>query len=332
LNNRKLINISNINQLAIVQPRELSRGPKTAFSAHLGILNALSKINRFSTKKSYGKLFGVNEYSLLDSGNGQKLERFGPYLLIRPCAQAVWRPALSPEAWQEADALFEREDGNSWIERKPLPEKWTLSIHGIQFFLKRTDFGHLGIFPEQISQWLWMQKKLESRPQAKVLNLFAYSGGATFAAAQKKAEVCHLDAAKGMVAWARENAALNGLEEAPIRWIVDDVSKFLVREKRRGQRYDAIILDPPSFGRGAAGEVFKIERDLPAILQSCKDLLSENPLFVLFSCHTPSYTPIVMRQLLGDYLQVDQIESGEMVLEASQTVPSGTYARWSHGC
>jgi 23S rRNA (cytosine1962-C5)-methyltransferase len=273
-------------------------------------------------------------YSLLDSGNQKKLERFGKYVLVRPCAQAIWTPKLPEKVWQEADAVFTREGGNSWKSKKPLPESWAVELEGLKFKISPTDFGHLGIFPEHSLFWQWMQKLIRSREKGvKVLNLFAYSGGATLAAAQAGASVCHLDASKGMVAWARENAELNALQTAPIRWIVDDVLKFLAREEKRQSYYDGIILDPPSFGRGKQGETFIIERDLLLILDKCRALLSKNPLFFIFTTHTPGMTPIAMKQILEGKIPGGVLETGEMVLpsQSSITVPSGSYARWSCG-
>lgn len=273
-------------------------------------------------------------YQLIDSGAGRKLERFGPHLICRPCAQAVWIPQLPESEWQKADALFTREKGNEWTAKKPLPENWNIEVSGIKFKLSSTDFGHLGIFPEQKGFWSWIQTILkDKKPKPSVLNLFAYSGGSTLAAAKAGAAVCHLDASKGMVAWARENAALNGLEQAPIRWIVDDVTKFLARELKRGVRYDGIILDPPTFGRGAQGEIFKIEEEIIPLLKACRALLSDKPLFVLFSCHTPGFTPIVMNHLLSQAMagMNGHVDSGEMALSGEDTVlsvPSGTFARW----
>ncbi|MGI6391635.1 MAG: class I SAM-dependent methyltransferase [Kiritimatiellia bacterium] len=187
-----------------------------------------------------------DEYALLDSGDGRKLERFGRVVLSRPCAQAVWKPTLSVEAWARADATFDRTEGNQWHNRGALPDEWTIRVSGITFRLSGTDFGHLGIFPEQRAQWQWIrdivQRACAARGRAvRVLNLFAYSGGSTLAAALGGAEVCHLDASKGMVQWARDNARLNGLEAHPIRWITDDAHKFLCREVRRERRYDAVI-------------------------------------------------------------------------------------------
>ena len=272
-------------------------------------------------------------YELVDSGDGRKLERFGRYVIARPCSQALWRPSLPRSEWNRADAAFDREDGNHWHGRSKLPGEWEVETAGMRFKLGGTDFGHLGIFPEQRAQWLWIKSALAAacgrrggRPKA--LNLFAYSGGSTLAAALGGAEVCHLDASKGMVAWARENAALNGLSAHPIRWIVDDAHKFMRREVRRERRYDAIILDPPSFGRGAAGEMYKIERDLGETLSLVKELLSDTPLFVLFSSHTPGLSVRVAENVIGQAFPAASLESGEMLLEGrGLACPSGIYCR-----
>lgn len=277
-------------------------------------------------------------YELLDSGHGRKLERFGPYLLERPCAQAVWQTARDEKFWQCAHASFDREGGNRWHNRSRLPAQWVIRVEDIRLRLSGTDFGHLGVFPEQRSLWRWVKELVCQRSggaPVRVLNLFAYSGGASLAAAQAGAEVCHLDASLGMVNWARENATLNGLQQAPIRWIVDDALKFLKRETRRRQ-YDAIILDPPSFGRGARGEVYKIERDLEPTLQLCRQLLSDQPLLILLSAHTPGLTPIVLENLLGQLCAAlpGRVDSGEMLLTGGKDVlpvPSGAYARWVAG-
>lgn len=277
----------------------------------------------------------LDTYSLIDSGEGYKLEQFGPYMISRPCSQAVWKKQLPSEIWDNAHAFFSREGQTKWtLQKGRLPEIWQVRVADIIFKISPTDFGHLGIFPEQKEFWNWIQNKVTKGK--RVLNLFAYSGGSTMAAAKAGADVCHLDASKGMVTWARENAALNQLDKAPIRWIIDDVSKFLARELRRGSRYDAIILDPPSFGRGSSGEVFKIEEEITKLLKSCRDLLTERPSFVLFSCHTPGFSPIVMEHLLKQALSdlPGRIDSGEMVLQGQKdvfTLPSGTFARWQYG-
>ena len=279
-----------------------------------------------------------DDYELLDSGDGRKLERFGKYVLARPCSQAMWRPAKGAADWSKADASFDREDGNNWHGRANLPKEWQIETAGVRFKLGGTDFGHLGIFPEQRAQWKWIReivrRSIEQSEQSnnrtipRVLNLFAYSGGSTMAAALGGAEVCHLDASKGMVEWARENARLNGLADRPIRWIVDDAHKFMRREIRRGRKYDAIILDPPTFGRGAGGEMYKIERDLKDTLALVRDLLSERPLFVLFSSHTPGLSQIVAENILSQLFPAAGLASGEMLLEGgSLPCPSGIYCR-----
>lgn len=275
----------------------------------------------------------MNGYELLDSGNGAKLERFGEIVLARPCAQAVWQPQR-PARWKSADATFDREDGNRWHGRNRLPQEWVIDVDGTRFRLSGTDFGHLGIFPEQRAQWTWIRETVAAagRP-VRVLNLFAYSGGSTLAAARGGAEVCHLDASKGMVQWARANAALNGLESHPIRWIVDDAHKFLNREIRRGRRYDGIILDPPTYGRGGNGETYKIERDLTETLRLCRALLSDAPRFLLLSAHTPGHTPVVLSNVLTQALRGlgGAVSAGEMLLTGAPDVfplPSGAYARW----
>lgn len=260
-------------------------------------------------------------YELVDSGDGRKLERFGAYLIARPCAQAMWRRELPEREWAAADASFDREDGNNWHGRGNLPKEWTIETAGLEFRLGGTDFGHLGIFPEQRDQWRWIM----GRKAKSVLNLFAYSGGSTLAAAKSGAEVCHLDASRGMVEWARENARLNGLADHPIRWIVDDARKFMRREVRRGRRYDAIILDPPTFGRGAGGEMYKIERDLGETLDLAKALLSDRPDYLLFSSHTPGLSVLVAKKLLAQLWPEAKIECGEMTLGGK--VPSGVFAR-----
>jgi len=274
-------------------------------------------------------------YALLDSGDEKRLEKFGKYILIRPCSQAVWRPK-QPHLWEQAHALFTRDEGNQWKFYKKIPAAWDMQLGNFIFKIVPTDFGHLGIFPEHVEQWGWMQGVIEHarRPAPSVLNLFAYSGAATLHLAKCGAKVCHLDASKKSVSWAADNAKANDMESSPIRWIIDDVLKFLKREIRRGTRYDAILIDPPSFGKGAKGEVFKIEKDIQELLQLCKEVLVDKPLFILFTCHTPGFTPSVMKYLLEEMMRdfSGKIESGEMLISSLTTValPSGVYARWSH--
>lgn len=274
----------------------------------------------------------ADDYELIDSGCGRKLERFGRYVVARPCAQALWQPDLAKIEWNHADASFDRVDGNRWNGRGNLPKEWNAKIAGIVFRLSGTDFGHLGIFPEQRAQWKWIRKTVSDARKTgrdvSVLNLFAYSGGSTMAAAQGGAQVCHLDASKGMVEWARQNAALNGLSDKPVRWIVDDAHAFMRREVRRGRRYDAIIFDPPTFGRGAKGEMYKIERDLAETLDLVKSLLSDSPLFVLFSSHTPGLSVRVAENIVSQAFNPPAVESGEMLLEGRlRDCPSGVYCR-----
>ncbi len=292
-------------------------------------------------------------YRLIDSGKGKKLEQFGPYVIERPCSQAVWDPRLSEKEWKaRAHASFSREGKSGWTFMKPgVPQEWTIETESHSMRLQPTDFGHLGIFPEQLSQWkkistLVKRRYEKTKVRPKVLNLFAYSGGSTLASAMGGAAVCHLDASKGMVDWARNNAEINGLKDHPIRWIVEDVIKFCKREEKRGSRYDGIILDPPSFGRGSKGEVFKIEDEIGPLLSLITSLLTDAPLFVLFSCHTPGFTPVTMEYLLEDAFQRrkgllsthSSITSGEMLLggakgeyaeEGARPIPSGTYALFS---
>ena len=265
-------------------------------------------------------------YELLDSGDGRKFERFGDIRLVRPCSQAMWRPQLSPAEWGKADASFDREEGNAWHGRARLPKEWTIETAGIRFRLSGTDFGHLGIFPEQRASWRWLRGVVKKG--MSVLNLFAYSGGSTMASALSGASVCHVDAAKGMVEWARKNAALNGLDGHPIRWIVDDAHAFMRREIRRGHRYDGVILDPPTFGRGANGQLYKIERDLKETLSLVRDLLSEKPAFVLFSSHTPGLTLKVAENILSQAFPRATCAAEEMCLEGPRLpCPSGLSCR-----
>ncbi|MDT8390697.1 MAG: class I SAM-dependent methyltransferase [Lentisphaeria bacterium] len=282
-----------------------------------------------------------DDYELIDSGHGAKLERFGPVTLDRACGQAIWPPRAPRSVWRQATAAFDRKDGNRWLRRDQLPDAWQVTIEGIHFRLSGTDFGHLGVFPEQRRNWRWVTDMLMAEQAApgaiRVLNVFAYSGGMTLAAARTGAAVCHVDASRGMVEWARENAALNTLAEAPVRWIVDDVHKFMERENRRERHYDAIILDPPSFGRGTKGEIYKLETDLPATLAKCRALLSSSPLFVLLSCHTPQVTPQSLANMLAASMPEHAsrtIDFGEMLLEGAAgvpPVPNGAWACWRRG-
>ena len=260
-------------------------------------------------------------YSLIDSGNEQKLEKFGDYTLARPCPQALWKPQ-SPKLWKGADATFKR--GKEW---QGIPRSWHIKERDLTFKIVPTDFGHLGLFPEHMQHWEWMERQLPK--PSEVLNLFAYSGAATLHLAKQGHSVCHLDAAKGMIDWAKDNARLNKLEKAPIRWIVDDALKFLKREIKRKRTYDGLLLDPPSFGRGAQGQVFKIERDLPELLSHAREVLKPGSSFILLTCHTPGLTPKVLENLLKDYFPSLTLDSGEMLIPStsSYSLPAGCFAR-----
>jgi 23S rRNA (cytosine1962-C5)-methyltransferase len=273
-----------------------------------------------------------NEYELLDSGAGRKLERFGNVILSRPCDQAIWEQQ-SPELWATSSASFSRELGWSTPGEADVPSSWVVTINDIAMKLKPTPAGHLGVFPETRMLWNWITDALTSAHEKNlnVLNLFAYSGGATLAAARAGSSVCHLDSSRSMVTRASENAALNQLDRAPIRWIVEDVTKFLDREIRRGRQYDAIMLDPPSFGRGVRGEQYKIDKDIVATLERCRALLAARPAFVLLTSHTQGTTAAQLERLMGDTFSSGEIASGEMQLTGAdgvRPVSSGVWARW----
>lgn len=266
----------------------------------------------------------MSNYELVDSGEHRKLERFGKYLIDRPAPLAIW-PKSFPSEWKKADArLLKREEGNLW-EWNRLPPLFEVEHEGLLFGLKATDFGHLGVFPEHGLLW----KEVQNAPLKgkKLLNLFAYTGGMTLAALKAGAEVCHVDASKSVVVWAKENCERNGLSGGAARFIIDDVTKFLKREEQRGRKYDAIVLDPPSFGRGQKGESFKIEKDLLNLLALCRKVLSDKPLFVLLSCHTPKFSKEVLSNLLKDEVGCLKVESGELSLPGKISYPSGSFAK-----
>lgn len=274
-------------------------------------------------------------YALLDSGNGRKLEQFGPYRLIRPCTPAIWKPVLEEAEWEKSDAVFSREGKFTSSDAGRLPASWETDLEGITFKTSLTGFGHLGIFPEH--QVIWRQTReivrARGRRELNILNLFAYTGGSTLALAGPETRICHVDASRPAVVWAEENARLNGMADCPIRWIVDDVKKFAGREIKRGVRYDAVILDPPSFGRGSKQQVFKIEMDLPPLLRMCRDLLSDQPLFICLSAHTPGFTGRVLENLLRQVFAdggEGTLQSGDLTINSERSFPLtlGTYAIW----
>ncbi|QUH18546.1 class I SAM-dependent methyltransferase [Alkaliphilus sp. B6464] len=277
------------------------------------------------------------DYELIDTADGEKLERWGQYTLRRPDPQVIWSAQKSSKEWKNVDAHYHRSSkgGGEWEYKKKLPERWTVSFGPLSFYIEPTGFKHTGLFPEQAVNWKWMMEKIQAanRP-IKVLNLFAYTGGATVASAYAGAEVCHVDASKGMVTWAKENVALSGLADKPVRFIVDDVMKFVQREKRRGKTYDAIIMDPPSYGRGPNKEVWKIEDSLYGFVEECLDILSPNPLFFLINSYTAGFSPYVLSNILQSTVgrKYDgKISCGEVGIPVSGkeiVLPCGIYGRW----
>ena len=279
---------------------------------------------------------GWKDYELLDCGGGEKLERWGRQILVRPDPQAIWESKRENPGWKRAQGRYFRsaEGGGHW-EKDRLPEQWQVAYRDLTFNVKPMNFKHTGLFPEQAVNWDFAREKIKSagRP-VKVLNLFAYTGGATVACAAAGAQVCHVDAAKGMVNWARENAKTSGLADAPIRWIIDDCGKFVEREIRRGKTYDAIILDPPSYGRGPGGEVWKLEENLFPFLKLCAQVLSDRPLFVILNSYTTGLAPSVLGYMLHLLVaeryggKVTWDELGLPVTETGLALPCGSTGRW----
>jgi 23S rRNA (cytosine1962-C5)-methyltransferase len=313
-----------------------------------------------------------DDYQLLDFGDGRHLERFGEIVLDRPCPAAESFQRSVPDLWKGADARFEgrEQQRGQWVDRRELPDCWVVTFGPLQFELKRTEFGHLGLFPEQAENWDWIAERcrlsasranraiaagpassnclaaagtaacdaaMADVPSAakrplRVLNLFAYTGGSTLAAAAAGAEVVHVDAAKNIVAWARRNAELSGLTAAPVRWIVEDAMKFVKRELKRGNRYDAVVLDPPSYGHGPHGEVWRLAKHLPRLLDLCAELTGGRPRFMLLTCHTPGYDAESLRSMLQERFQGEshgRIDAGLITLCTTdgRTLPSGTVLR-----
>ena len=276
------------------------------------------------------------DYEVIDCSNGEKLERWGDYLLIRPDPQVIWDTPRRHPGWKHPNGHYHRSarGGGQW-EFFDLPQQWSIGYRDLTFHLKPFSFKHTGLFPEQAANWDWFGDKIRSagRP-VKVLNLFAYTGGATLAAAKAGASVTHIDASKGMVTWARENAKASGLENAPIRWIVDDCVKFVEREIRRGSRYDAIIMDPPSYGRGPKGEIWKIEDAIHPLIRLCAGLLSDRPLFFLINSYTTGLAPSVLTYMLSTEVArrhggtVSSEQVGLPVTESGLMLPCGASGRW----
>ena len=276
------------------------------------------------------------DYEVLDTSAGEKLERWGDYILVRPDPQVIWNTPREDPRWKRYHARYARSStgGGQWAQKK-LPERWQVRYEELTFNVKPMNFKHTGVFPEQAANWDFIREKIRSagRP-IQVLNLFAYTGGATLAAASAGASVCHVDAARGMVAWARENAKSSGLEAVPIRWIVDDCAKFVEREIRRGKRYDAIIMDPPSYGRGPSGEIWKLEHDLYPFVELVSGVLSDEPIFVIINSYTTGLAPSVLGYLLDSVLgrrfrgHSECDELGLPVTDSGLTLPCGSAGRW----
>ena len=285
------------------------------------------------------KTIKQKDYELIDSGEGFKLERYGEYILSRPDPEALWKKNLSDNEWKNVDLEFIRNGTkNKWIIKHGIPNNWDIVYGDLKFNIKPTSFKHIGIFPEQSPNWEWMGEIIKNyelgvnNEKVKVLNLFAYTGGATLACAKAGAEVAHVDASKNAVEWARLNAELSGLKDAPIRWLIEDVTLFLKREIKRGRKYDAIIMDPPAFGHGPKDEIWKIEEDFLNLMDLCKQVLSENPLFILINGYTAGYSSVVYENNLTDLMEdyKGKIEGGELVIEESGTkrlLPCGIFAR-----
>ena len=277
------------------------------------------------------------DYEILDMANGEKLERWGNITLIRPDPQIIWKEKSFPEKWKNANAKYNRSNtgGGNWNFIKPLPKSWQIKYKDLTFNIKPMGFKHTGIFPEQAVNWDWMMNKIRnSNREIKVLNLFAYTGGASVACLKAGASVCHVDSSKGMCEWAKENVASSGLRERPIRFLIDDVVKFVNREIRRGNKYDGIIMDPPSYGRGANGEVWKFEENIADLVKLCMNVLSDKPLFFLIN----SYTTGISSQVLENLLRINiskkvggKFSHGELGLPMTNSkliLPCGIYGRW----
>jgi 23S rRNA (cytosine1962-C5)-methyltransferase len=281
-------------------------------------------------------MFPPHEYQLLDFGKGRKLERFGSLILDRPCPAAERLARADTAKWNRADGRFDRADGKrgEWRSSGNLPRQWTIHHASITLELRPTEFGHLGVFPEQATNWDWIAERLENdgRPP-EVLNLFAYTGGGTLATAASGARVVHVDSAKNTVARARRNAELSGMADAPIRWITDDALKFVRRELRRGNGYDAVILDPPSYGHGARGEVWRLSKHLPLLLEMCGRLTAGRRRFILLTCHTPGFDAARLKEIMADALDdsaAGTLSGGELSIAAAtgRVLPSGVAVRW----
>lgn len=274
------------------------------------------------------------DYELIDSGEGLRLERFGRYIISRPDPQAIWGQKADKSAWSKVDAWYKQENNGKggWIFNNPLPDRWQIEYKSLKFHAHLTPFKHTGIFPEQSAHWDWMIDKIKStNRQLNILNLFAYTGGATLACASAGAKVTHVDSSKPSITWARDNQILSGLEQAPIRWIPDDVLKFTTREIKRGVKYDAIIMDPPIYGHGTDGERWDFNTSMPHLINNCKQLLSHDPVFILINAYAISSSSMMLNNLLLGLNLNGNIEYGELALQetnAQRYLSTGIYARW----
>ncbi|HSD98210.1 MAG TPA: class I SAM-dependent methyltransferase [Patescibacteria group bacterium] len=294
---------------------------------------------------------GWKDYELFDSGNGMRFERFGPYKTVRPDPQAIWQPKQFA-SWQQADVQYIRtvKDQGQWKFKRAIPEKWKMSWKDVSFWARLTSFKHTGVFPEQSLQWEWMENVIANRVKQshknkiatltpsprndnpKVLNLFAYTGIASIVAAQAGAAVTHVDSSKPSISWARENQMISGLKDKPIRWILDDCLKFVEREIRRGATYDGIIMDPPVYGHGANGQIWKFSEHFPKLMADVAKLLSKTPLFVIVNAYAISSSSLMLENVLRDYLPTGSTEVGELCLEETigkRLLSTGMFVRWS---
>ena len=276
------------------------------------------------------------DYEILDMANGEKLERWNNIYLIRPDPQIIWKEKSYPEKWKQANARYNRSSsgGGNWQRYKKIPDAWQVKYKDLTFNIKPMGFKHTGLFPEQAVNWDWMINKIKNAGrEIKVLNLFAYTGGATVACCYAGASVCHVDSSKGMVTWAKENVASSGLADRPVRYIIDDVTKFVQREIRRGNKYDAIIMDPPSYGRGKNGEIWQFENNIADLVELCSQVLSDKPLFFLINSYTTGISSKVLENILTLKLhkKYGKLSSGEIGLpmkESNLILPCGIYGRW----
>lgn len=279
------------------------------------------------------------DYELIDSGNGEKLERFGKFVLSRPDPQALWEKGLGKEAWSKADAVYAKDDEKAgWKYRGKIDDKWSIDFAGIKFFIKPTPFKHVGIFPEQASNWQWLEQIIKNinGEQPEVLNLFGYTGGASLISAKSGAKVVHIDSSKSAIAWGRENAEASGLADKPIRWILEDARTFVEREIKRERKYDGIIMDPPAFGHGPDNEVWKIEQDFIELVNNCFKILKEKPSFFLINGYSAGYSALAYENLLKPLLDKfgGEIEIGELAIKenkdekTARLLPCGIFSRW----